>query len=582
LADFQEAFARVGGNPPFPWQERLFQELCAGRIPSALDLPTGLGKTSVMAIWHLARAAGAPLPRRLVYVVDRRAVVDQATEVAVALKEHDDTLRVSTLRGQYVDNRAWLEDPAGAAIVVGTVDMVGSRLLFSGYGVSPKMRPYHTGFLGSDTLVVLDEAHLVPPFEALLEAIAGGARVFGPAADAPQGLVPPFRLLSLSATGRLRGGAFRLDKDDLGHPVVMRRLHAEKRLTLSIEVGDGKAFAKRMAEHAWMLATRDGPARVLVFCNSREDALKVKEEIDGDRRTKETKAKPPSQLLVGERRVHEREALFHWLREHGFIDGEGRRPEVPMFLIATSAGEVGVDLDADHMVCDLVEWERMVQRLGRVNRRGGEGRSATVEVIAGPGRNKKDAEPWEARLARLRKPIDALGGDASPAAIMRLRDDADFSEALQRAQTPPPLRPALTRPLVDAWAMTSLEEHTGRPDIEPWLRGWEKDEEPQARIVWRGHLPWRKGADAPVKKDVDTFFGTASVHLDETLEAPVWRIHEWLVARAGASRKRKGDASKRDDDGPAAIVLDRRGKCAGHFRISDLADPRRLKGKDRE
>jgi len=33
------------------------------------------------------------------------------------------------------------------------------------------------------------------------------------------------------------------------------------------------------------------------------------------------------------------------------------------FLGATSAGEVGVDLDADHMVCDLVAWERMVQRL---------------------------------------------------------------------------------------------------------------------------------------------------------------------------------------------------------------------------
>lgn len=39
--------------------------------------------------------------------------------------------------------RKWLEDPASPAIIVGTVDMIVSRLLFEGYGISRKMRPYH-------------------------------------------------------------------------------------------------------------------------------------------------------------------------------------------------------------------------------------------------------------------------------------------------------------------------------------------------------------------------------------------------------------------------------------------------------
>ena len=52
-------------------------------------------------------------------------------------------LALSTLRGELADNREWQADPACAAIVIGTVDMIGSRLLFSGYGVSPKMRPFH-------------------------------------------------------------------------------------------------------------------------------------------------------------------------------------------------------------------------------------------------------------------------------------------------------------------------------------------------------------------------------------------------------------------------------------------------------
>src|SRR6185437_8080802 len=88
---FRSAFESIYGNLPFPWQERLFERFCRGNIPVALDLPTGLGKTSVMAIWLLARTwAGSEnrerIPRRLVYVVDRRAVVDQATTEAEKLR----------------------------------------------------------------------------------------------------------------------------------------------------------------------------------------------------------------------------------------------------------------------------------------------------------------------------------------------------------------------------------------------------------------------------------------------------------------------------------------------------------------
>ncbi|MGH8294542.1 MAG: DEAD/DEAH box helicase family protein, partial [Steroidobacteraceae bacterium] len=138
------------GQTPFPWQMELLRRFVEREAVSAVDIPTGLGKTATMAVWLVARALGASLPRRLVYVVDRRVVVDQATEVAESLrawveKERpvanalglgDRPLPISTLRGQYVDNREWLEDPSSLAIVVGTVDMVGSRLLFSGYGVS--------------------------------------------------------------------------------------------------------------------------------------------------------------------------------------------------------------------------------------------------------------------------------------------------------------------------------------------------------------------------------------------------------------------------------------------------------------
>src|SRR5262245_34996386 len=81
-------FRVLTGFTPMRWQRRLYtNHLSKGDIPSAVDVPTGLGKTSVMALWLIALAAGAPLPRRLVYVVDRRTVVDQASDLAERLRK---------------------------------------------------------------------------------------------------------------------------------------------------------------------------------------------------------------------------------------------------------------------------------------------------------------------------------------------------------------------------------------------------------------------------------------------------------------------------------------------------------------
>jgi CRISPR-associated endonuclease/helicase Cas3 len=307
--EFERCFRELTGTPsPFPWQEELFRRFMTNSVERSLDIPTGLGKTAVMAVWLLARAEGASIPRRLVYIVDRRAVVDQATEVANALREavvrHPNlgarlklnglsgrALPISTLRGQHVDNRQWLEDPSSPAIIVGTIDMIGSRLLFEGYGVSRKMRPYLAGLLGADTLVVLDEAHLVPPFEMLLDAIASNSVGLAPRDWEAREIVPQFKLMSLSATGRTRSERpFSLTEKDLKHPVVRQRLDAKKRLhikPLAVEEGEltpdriNKLLADSLAEEAWQVTERGTKAvRVIVFSNRRKVAEKAKEELE--------------------------------------------------------------------------------------------------------------------------------------------------------------------------------------------------------------------------------------------------------------------------------------------------------------
>jgi CRISPR-associated endonuclease/helicase Cas3 len=125
--------------------------------------------------------------------------------------------------------------------------------------------------------------------------------------------------------------------------------------------------------------------------------------------------------------------------------------------------------------------------------------------------------------------------DASPDAILRLKDkaerDSNLCKTIMAATTSPPLRPALTRALVDAWSMTSLEEHTGRPDVEPWLRGWVENV-PQATIVWRRYLPARMAGAKLTKKEMNYFFEEAPPQTSEGLEAEIWRVVDWLIARA--------------------------------------------------
>ncbi|MCL4290407.1 MAG: type I-U CRISPR-associated helicase/endonuclease Cas3 [Thermoleophilia bacterium] len=610
-------------DTPFPWQQRLLGSLLNGSNLRSVDIPTGLGKTAVMAIWLVAKACGAELPRRLVYVVDRRAVVDQATDVATGLRNLVETdpelksalglqmthaLPISTLRGQYVDNRGWLEDPASPAIVVGTVDMIGSRLLFEGYRVSRRMRPYHAGLLGADTLIVLDEAHLVPPFEYLLRAAATDP-AFRPATNHHDQLVPRFRLLTLSATGRARADdVVELTSRDFDHPIVKSRLNAKKCLWIE-RLDKETKLEEVLAKQAWGLT--DGgkePVRILVYSDSRKVAQTAKEAIEklakGDKKAGSLAAEVCTELFVGGRRVFEREHAKKRLADLGFVAGSNIGRTWPVFLFATSAGEVGVDLDADHMLCDLVAWERMVQRLGRVNRRGDGAAQVIVIAESEPknidellekdprersNREKATVEPVlraravEALIERL--PATDGGREASPGALHHLRraaeEDPELARLVRDATTPDPLRPALTRPLVEAWSMTSLEGHTGRPRIDPWLRGWIEDDPPQTAVVWRTHLPVRAGGTTPSKKDIEAYFEAATPHTSEILETETFRVASWIAARAKSVLKQQAGAQQETGTGESglreqdvvAFVLDPDGGLRKPLTLAELKLP---------
>jgi CRISPR-associated endonuclease/helicase Cas3 len=206
----------------------------------------------------------------------------------------------------------------------------------------------------------------------------------------------------------------------------------------------------------------------------------------------------------------------------------------------------------------------MVQRLGRVNRRG-KGDAEVVVLWSGPPPVKNADAPTEsekraltafASKAVIESRLQANGAfDASPGALRQLaddaREDATLDKLIREATTDEPLRPVLSRALVDAWSMTSLKEHTGRPEVAPWLRGW-VDPEQQTTIVWRKHLPVRIGDEGssllPGKAEIEAFFDAAPPHESEKLETETHRVATWLEQRATELLARNPPSAKPADE----------------------------------
>ena len=90
---FRNGYIELREQPPMKWMERLFSDLCRAEYPRLVDLPTGAGKTELVFIWLLALAwygqnstIRLPVPRRLVWVVNRRVLVQQVFRIASKLR----------------------------------------------------------------------------------------------------------------------------------------------------------------------------------------------------------------------------------------------------------------------------------------------------------------------------------------------------------------------------------------------------------------------------------------------------------------------------------------------------------------
>jgi len=282
---------------------------------------------------------------------------------------------------------------------------------------------------------------------------------------------------------------------------------------------------------------------ILVFLRSVEDVTTAVGRL--------RKAGLKVQQLTGTMRGFERDRLAEkdpvFLRfvarpEQRTISDE---PTETVVLVCTSAGEVGVNLSADHLVCDLSTFDSMAQRFGRVNRLGRR-EDTEVHVFHPESASLEEDKAPDApkRLATLSLLTD-LHGSACPAAIGKLDP-----KLRREAFSPQPEVLPATDVLFDAWAMTTIRDRLpGRPPVSAYLHGVSSWEPPTTQVTWREEVDRIQGDllsrypprdlidDFPLKphellqdrtsRILETLRGLAEKHEKEAAKIPIWVIDEY-------------------------------------------------------
>ncbi|MGH8909414.1 MAG: type I-G CRISPR-associated helicase/endonuclease Cas3g [Egibacteraceae bacterium] len=511
MGEYAGFFRNVTGCWPFP-----FQEAMAGRSSPVVAVPTGFGKTEgVVVPWLYAHARGDEVTTRLFYCLPMRVLVEQIhrrIEALVAAAGVDVAVR-RTLGGAVVDD--WVDAPDRPTIVVGTVDLLISRALNRGYAASPGMWPAYFAACHSDATWVLDEVQLFGaalPTTLQLQAFRAAFGAFGRTETVwMSATIPAQGLATVDHPAIDAATYFTITDQDKAHDQLGQRWTARK----TGEVVEGPPTAEGvLGVHDHALDRYGEAAFTLAVVNTVKDAQDLHKRLGA--RLRRAKRDVPLAPLHSRFRPLDRAERTTRLEEVAAGGG---------IAVCTQVVEAGVDLDASALVTELCPWPSLVQRLGRVNRRGRREAPAEVRIHGTPA--KLDGKPYPA--AALQATADRLrpGADLSPAALSAIPAPAD------------PQRWSVVRraDLLQLFDTTpSLEgEHTS---VAEWVRDVEQVH------VWVG---WRPGAPSNDPDQPEPALAAAElcpVPIGEAREylrrAPLWlrsRVDgQWSRAQADEVR----------------------------------------------
>ncbi|MFH1113905.1 MAG: CRISPR-associated helicase Cas3' [Pseudomonadota bacterium] len=412
--EYSDFFQKGTGSRPFAYQDRL---ATLEKWPDVIEAPTGAGKTAAVVMAWLWRSfvddknRGGCTPRRLVYCLPMRVLVEQTlAEVEKWLKATglDDRVSVSVLMGGE-DAGDWHLHPERRAILIGTQDMLISRMLNRGYGASRFRWPIDFGLLSNDCLWVFDEVQLMGSGLATTAQMEAFRHSYGTFADCHSIWMSATIMPQWLATADFRPNVSNLllhqiDSADR-NGALKRRLEARKTLKrCEVDAGDFKKLA-----HSVLDAHVPGTLTLVVlnkvhravdlyraFKQASTDRKKGPHRSDGTDPTVTTEF--PELILLHSRfrPIDRREKIVRLL--------DSDIPEAGVIAVTTQVVEAGVNVSAKNLFTDLAPWPSLVQRFGRCNRKG-EYPTATchwIDILRdGPGEDLEEkkridaARPYE-------------------------------------------------------------------------------------------------------------------------------------------------------------------------------------------
>lgn len=523
----------TGGFTPYRWQV----QVALDGLPEILPVPTGLGKTEVALAWAWRRlVVGAGEPLHLVYCLPMRSLVTQTVQRLTgyfdALRAHDVKFDVGVyqLMGGSIDDE-WARWPDKAWILIGTQDQLLSRALNRGYAMSRFEWPVHFGLLNNDCRWLIDEVQLMGPGLWTTAQLDWMRKIRFPS-------LKPCVTTWMSATvGTSFLKTVDRTRDGIGEPSKAQVAFEDKLRALLEDDPDVQWWrdAKRPVE--WTKHdTADAIAKAagethrrgtlsLIICNTVAMAQAVFRDLKAEHKVLLT-----SRFRREDRIRHEQRLLaFDADRSAGRLSGD----DPGLICVATQVVEAGVDLSAHRLWSELAPWPSVLQRLGRLNRKGDdEGVRAWLwETPKAKGRKKSDRiGPYDAQdIARAKKLVEAFALLSSSRpfseALVELsrRCEKELREALQ--PTPSPLPRALD---VHGLFSTERDVHGGFTDISAFVRGTDPDLD--ATVFWRdwsGDVPPRgNDLDGPLLEPSREGCPVSFVRLREMLESR--HIPGWL------------------------------------------------------
>ena len=598
---FDHLFARATGLRPDQYHGYQARLACGERVARddddwlragsacesmLIDVPTGFGKTAAVVLawlWNRVLQRRRDWPRRLVYCLPMRTLVEQTfrnTNRWIRNLELSDEVRLHMIMGGEGAGE-WDTEAERNAVLVGTQDMLLSRALNRGYGMSRYRWPMHFGLLNNDCLWVMDEVQLMGP------GLWTSAQLDWMRNDRFRSLKPcvtwwmsaTIRSGFLETLDRRKAKLHKptcvgLDGRDRTHEVLQARRPCKlwkpgptRRTRTRERAGNNRsAFAPALAEA--VAGEHQDASLSLVVCNTVPVAQQVYAAV------RDTYAGPSDVVLLTSRfRAWERDVnqdkllAFEAARKRALTEASVSVPG--LICVSTQVIEAGVDVSARRLWSEIAPWPSLIQRLGRLNRDGrlnGDARAWLWEGPEKPKRSERFIGPYEADAVKLgHKLLNALvaayesdGALSATDVLASLSAREETRELVEKAlaSAPEPCPRA-----IDVHGLFSTEPDVfgGFTDVSTFVRS--QDENADLTVFWR---EWHSEAELARSEDLigpafarDEGCVVTAGALRRFLEAPgkrsawIWddQREAWRSVRTGEIRPGMLLMLRRDDGG---------------------------------